>query len=170
MHYGLLIVLKNIDNYITDIEDIMTPKQDTFFDWYVIGGRWSGELTDMYLKGLDEKKWKEYIELVKDYSWISLEFSELTRRKQCVEAFKSIYPDLDHELYCTAYRDRYKDTGYNDDIIKWKDLKAINNYKQELKERFYSLLIDGVLYEEEYEDQLKNIKDDDYLVIVDYHN
>lgn len=46
MHYGLLVILdehpKNLD---AAIQDALEPFKDTKWDWYQIGGRWTGALS-----------------------------------------------------------------------------------------------------------------------------
>lgn len=80
---------------------------DAFFDWLVIGGRWSGSHT---LAQLDPKKLGEFKNIC-----VSREFFRNGRQNEIDFLFKMYFPEVD--LPAPYGRDAYRDWGYPDDII-----------------------------------------------------
>jgi hypothetical protein len=85
-------------------------------DWFVIGGRWSGELTRVLL---DQKKLatvqKEFEE--KHGWWLGGQehVTEEQRREQMKEVFFREFPDFQDEM--PFWRDQYREHGYEDDAM-----------------------------------------------------
>ena len=85
-------------------------------DWFIIGGRFSGELTRMRMK---EEELEEFMDRFEEkYGWcIDKDNSEEKKRKQEVELLKEMGLDkyIPEGTDCIFWRDKYKDYGYEDD-------------------------------------------------------
>ncbi len=86
--------------------------QHYYADWFVIGGRWSGELT---ANQMDQEK---LTELNKEFNdkhgfWINKDITEEIRQKQYREITQKYFPDYTGMPW--AFRDSYQETGYEDD-------------------------------------------------------
>lgn len=83
-------------------------------DWFVIGGRWSGELTNAKL---DQKKIKKVNEeFEEEYGWWvggKTGVDEKKRKLQYESVFNQYFPNFKGEL--PAWRDHYQQLGYEDD-------------------------------------------------------
>ena len=97
------------DNGFTENKGLF---QHYYADWFVIGGRWSGELT---ANQLDQEKLtalnKEFHD--KYGFWISKDITEEMRQKQYREITQKYFPD--YQGIPWAFRDTYKEEGYEDD-------------------------------------------------------
>jgi hypothetical protein len=85
-------------------------------DWFVIGGRWSGELTRAWLgKEKVEKVEKEFEE--KHGWWIGgqEQMTEEQRREQMKDIFDREFPDFTGEM--PYWRNQYEAYGYEDDAM-----------------------------------------------------
>jgi hypothetical protein len=114
--------------------------QNYFSDWYVIGGRWSGELT---AKQMDQKKVnslnKEFNE--KFGFWISKDVSEEMRQEQYRGLTQQYFPD--YKGLPWAFRNSYKTNGFEDDA-------------QIVNERIYDAIIKDNLMEKVDTEKLWN--------------
>jgi hypothetical protein len=139
-------------------------------DWFVIGGRWSGELSKFDPKVVKAQK---YIKKTWPTAWEATNnfYSSLKDKladKKSDEAQAEAYHLKETGL--PFYRDSYIHTGYNDDavVITAELIKALKKeYKDtsEIVECF-----DSVNGEEIYISKLPKQSIGDYLVVVDYHN
>lgn len=90
----------------------------SFWDWYVIGGRWSGEHTQWVLKKRYpeqyEKFWKEFEK--NELGWVSKTKSEASQKARAVELFKKTFPKWKGPLI--VGRDIYHKEGMSDDIME----------------------------------------------------
>jgi len=86
--------------------------QHYYADWFVIGGRWSGELT---ANQLDQEKIKALNnEFEKKYGfWINKDITEEIRQNQYQEITRKYFPD--YKGLPWAFRDSYQEGGYEDD-------------------------------------------------------
>jgi hypothetical protein len=86
--------------------------QQYYADWFVIGGRWSGELT---ANQMDQEKLqalnKEFGE--KHGFWINKDITEAMRQTQYADLLKQYFPD--YQGIAWAFRDTYQEEGYEDD-------------------------------------------------------
>jgi hypothetical protein len=86
--------------------------QRYYADWFVVGGRWSGELTS---NQLDQEKIKALNnEFEQKYGfWISKDITEEIRREQYRKITQKYFPDYKGMPW--AFRDSYQEEGYEDD-------------------------------------------------------
>lgn len=171
MHYRYIVVFdkekaknsekarKFVKNYLEETNFVSENGQA---DWFVIGGRFSGELTRVKL---DQEKLKQFEDdFNKKYGfWTNKENSEKRRHSQAKVLFKKYFPEYKSEaLY---FRDAYRDLGYKDDA-------------QIIDEMLYDELIEILVRENDPESYLdiddKKLSKEQMLnrwcVIVDYHN
>lgn len=94
--------------------DFIEQYQNHVYDWYVIGGRWSGYLTRRKLdQETYEKFSKEFQE--KKLGWTNAENLECKQRKLSHELFMKYFPDFKGEI--PVYRDVYNQDGSSDDVM-----------------------------------------------------
>jgi len=72
----------------------------SYFDWYVIGGRFSGELKAI---SLGFERWRRFVARVGQEGWSNY-----------TEMFEEEYPDITPPK---SKRDLYRPDGYDDDIV-----------------------------------------------------
>ena len=139
-------------------------------DWFVIGGRWSGELTKLML---DQKKVKAfYEEFDKKHGWWTpSKETDKSRRTQALRMFKKYFPNFKGEM--PYWRDNYKDGGYEDDaqLLDKKLYKAaVKQY--EGKGEWGCVKDDGQVEIIDLDDEEinKDLIDKRWLVVVDYHS
>ena len=135
-------------------------------DWYVIGGRWSGELQRLQFK-------KDFFKECKKAK-IKTDSQTLKKNKSQCQAIWKKLGGKDVNLY---HRDTYQQNGYDDDAMivdeeLWQGIKKC--FKQKLnKDTFWN---EVEIYDaDNYEDYpITKIKKKDlinrWLVVVDYHN
>lgn len=183
MHYHAEMYLKELDG--RPIWGIVSGQMNrgvrakTGWDWFVVGGCWSGE---KLMAKLDPNKVKAFsAEFEKrGYGWTSMEHPEEERRRDTHKLFMKYFPNFKGEI--PVYRDQYKEGGGEGDICK----------VSELPEKFscHTLIIPGkrsaeVLMTQEWDgkdfvktsfdgDAVAELKKrgltDGYLVTVDYHS
>lgn len=132
-------------------------------DWFVIGGRWSGELTRALL---DQKKLKEFRdEFEKKYGWWTGGKGNLTeeqRLKQSRKLFSSFFPKF--KSIHPFWRNRYRELGYKDDAMvvtdKLFDRLELNKLPKDLE---------GVIDMEAEDIHKKSVVGKRWIVVVDYH-
>ncbi len=147
--------------------------QNYFADWFVVGGRWSGELTSVQM---DQEKLtalnKEFNE--KFGFWINKDITEQMRQDQYRELTKKYFPD--YQGLPWAFRDSYQEDGYEDDaqivnqliydrIIKDNLLDQIN------QEKLWNggAVIATDMHEKEFSRKPDALIDKYWAVVVDYH-
>jgi len=140
----------------------------TTADWFVIGGRWSGNLT----KGIMNKEKIELFEKAFEENhgwWTGKDASREDRIKQAKEMFYQFFPNFQGEM--PYWRDNYKIHGYEDDamiITKKIYNKLLKKYENtDLFEGEYGAIeFVDLNYEELTEKAIGN----KWLVVVDYHS
>lgn len=139
-------------------------------DWFVIGGRWSGELTESLL---DQEKLEKFYKDFEDKHgwWTSRDVSQDDRRKQAAEMFKQYFPDFKGEL--PVWRDSYSQEGYSDDaaLLTPELYKALGLEKYEgddtARDKEWNM---PVFVDIEYDVLDKSAIGSKWVVIVDYHS
>jgi len=120
MHYHVEVVLtpkdlKEWENVSRVVEKAMNSARPAIgWDWYVIGGRWSGDhtLAMMSSDGL-KKFWQEFEKL--GLGWTSAEHPEEERRKAAWALWKEHFPQ--YRGTPPVYRNCYAADGLGDDVI-----------------------------------------------------
>jgi len=107
-------------------------------DWFVIGGRWSGQLTELKL---DQDQWKAFRVEYEDrrLGWISKKNPEEKQKARAQKLFRQFFPEFKGEL--PVNRDPYETLGFEDDAqvldeVLYEFLEGLEDYAQ-----------DGSLYE-----------------------
>ena len=137
-------------------------------DWFVMGGRWSGHLQEIQIKGWREKA----TELVKkgkeekDYIYTK----DIEDNKQ---ALQELWVSMGGEYQNPWDRDNYNHNGCEDDcmLLDEKLYQALK--EKDFDEVEVAIYEDGYIQEEMFlKEWLKNEKvvGDYYLCVVDYHN
>ena len=183
MHYHAEVYLKKLNG--KPLMDAVGAhmnrgvKSKVGWDWFVIGGRWSGE---KLLAKLDKDRLKAFwVEFKKrGYGWPSAEHSDEERRRDSQALFMEFFPDFKGEI--PVWRDQYKREGGEGDVAKVEDLPETLSC--------HTLILPGkrraeVLQIEEWNgkdfvktafkgDVVAELKrrglTDGYLVTVDYHS
>lgn len=183
MHYHAEVYLKKLNG--RPIFDVVSGlmnrgvKAKVGWDWFVVGGRWSG---DKILGKLDPEKVKAFfIEFEKrGYNWTSSQHSDEERRRDSSNLFMEFFPDFKGEI--PVWRDQYRHEGGEGDVCKVADLPETFSC--------HTLIFPGkhraeVLQTEEWNgekfvktpfkgDVVAELKSrglaDGYLVTVDYHS
>jgi len=146
------------------------PEDETYYgeaDWFVIGGRWSGELTKTRLK---KKKIAQFRAEFKD--WFT---DQKNGEKERAEQEKALLPkyfsekELPMNLRPLFWRDTYSYKGHFDDcqLIDKKMFSLIKKYKKcDGRDKYGSLYFTDLDGDKPSPKFIGN----KYLVIVDYHN
>ena len=149
-------------------------------DWFVIGGRWSGALTQLLL---DQDKLKEFWEEFEKQKlgWTNLtDKKEEDQQRKSQELFMQYFPKFKGEI--PVWRDsshKYIHEGSEDDaqIVTKKLWEALEKEYKENKKHVesipnYPILQDDGICDLEEEDGINeiNVVGKKWLVVVDYHN
>lgn len=133
-------------------------------DWFVIGGRWSGELQELLMK-------KEYHAELKKVCPMENEWGHTTdEKKKHAKQFQTVWEKLGGKGKNPYARSQYDVDGYEDDATKITAalLKAIQKHKDYKEAEVEVFDADNM---DEY--AVKDLKKSDigkWLVVVDYHN
>lgn len=133
-------------------------------DWYVIGGRWSGEFTK---KSLDDSKIQAFEkEFEKKHGfWTNGKISKTDRLEQSKKLFSKYFPDFDGVI--PYWRDDYASHGAEDDaVIVDEDI-----YKKIVKNGRAGDISDGgaVIDTDDYCGEKKDIVGKKWIVVIDFH-
>lgn len=136
-------------------------------DWFVIGGRWSGELTQIQLA---RDFYKEAKELIKPKENWGISDDEV---KQHEKELQALWKDMGGKDKHPYNRDNYDTYGAEDDaqIITPELLKALK--KAHGKTNKYGDSVEVFDPEEQEEYTINQLTKDcigDWLVVIDYHN
>lgn len=119
MHKGVILLVKapNPEYAKRKVQEFMDGYYNDVWDWYVVGGRWSGTLSE---EMLDEEKrnifWEQFREL--RLGWTNLENPVTDQRNRAHNLFKSIFPEWnEEEVPIPVYRDSYNSEGEVDDVM-----------------------------------------------------
>jgi len=128
-------------------------------DWFVIGGRWSGELQNIdiekKIKKMLQKKGKPKDEFIYE--------SDIEENKKEIE---KIWKDSGGKGECSWIRDNYKVDGYEDDaMIVNKEIydKFLKEYEGDTSDGEY-------FWDLDYEEVDKEFIGNKWIVVVDYHS
>ncbi len=147
--------------------------QRYYADWFVIGGRWSGELT---ANQLDQEKIKALNEeFEKKYGfWINKDITEEIRQAQYSQLLKQYFPDYQGMPW--AFRDSYQETGYEDDAQIVNQLVYDRIIKEHLldqisQERLWDggAVITTDMADKELINQPESFVEKYWIVVVDFH-
>ncbi len=99
-------------------------------DWFVIGGRWSGQLTELRL---DQDKWKAFRAEYEDQrlGWISRKNPEEKQKARAQKLFRQFFPEFKGEP--PVSRDPYEVFGFEDDAqvldeVLFEFLEGLEDY------------------------------------------
>lgn len=184
MHYRYIVVMDKdhadtSEEARTDVRDYLEENDfagsgrrfnSGLADWFVIGGRWSGELTRV---GIGEEKMEAfYSQFDKNFGlWTSGKsgVTDEMRKEQIESEFWKFFPDYSgfrKPLPLVFSRSQYKDNGYEDDaqII---DEALYENLIKDLQEKLDEESYLDIDYKENAtkEEMLGR-----WVVVVDYHN
>ena len=153
---------KHTSTYLTDEGFVGQGRWSTGYgDWFVIGGRWSGELT---LCHLDSKKFQTvHKQFEKQHGWyLSTKISVETRRKQYRALFLKMFPEFKGEV--PEWRDEFADLGYDDDAMIVDQIiydKILMEFEGDVDGEFHCV--------EERDPVDKTFIGNKWIVVVDYH-
>ena len=192
MHYHTEVWIERQEDYIEQVRKTLHGLHEEdggFYDWYVIGGRWSGEHTRWLLKNKFGSRKIDRIndEFDKKYGWWeNHENTREIRAKQYEEVFRKYISKKEYDGMIPAWRDTYKDDGYEDDIIAVSEIpkKFFGCYTLVLSERgnkwenerryFHTEVYNGSTFQDTKfnprEILTKHNIYDGFLVTVDYHS
>jgi len=128
-------------------------------DWFVIGGRWSGELQGIKIY---DKVMKALGKTEKDFGISTSELADEEIKKKILK----VWGDEGGVGLCPFYRDSYSEFGYEDDAV----LVTKEIYDKFLKEYEGMETDNEHFWDLEYEDVSEKFIGNKYLVLVDYHN
>jgi hypothetical protein len=185
MHYHLEAWIENNKNVKKQIEKIM-DNDTSFWDWYEVGGRWSGDYTEW---SLDKEKLKKFF---KEFDKQELGWENNTDKKPAIQRkksyilFKKYFPEFKgKEEMIPVWRatlDEHIKHGAKrmkiDDISKVEELNLKNMScfvlvtpsKKKAYDFYFSDESRKFNPQKILDKFLKNKKNKGWLVTVDYHN
>ena len=131
MHKGVILLTKasSKEGAISAAESFLEPYGNSrVWDWYVIGGRWSGTLRE---DSLDKKKLAKYHKEFekRKLGWTSAENSEEAQREKAWALWREMFPEWKGDP--PVYRDRYKQEGQSDDVLPLSEcLTAVESWRK----------------------------------------
>lgn len=135
-------------------------------DWFVIGGRWSGQLQNLLLK-------KDFHDVAKNIVKAKHDFITNDDVKKHATELQKAWESIGGKGKHIWYRSSHESYGYDDDamIITAPLLRALKNRYGKPDDFGDSVeCYDSVLYTEINVSDLPKESIGDWLVIVDYHN
>jgi hypothetical protein len=140
-------------------------------DWFVIGGRWSGELSRARL---DQEKLKAFWEEFEkqELGWVGRDKPEEEQKAKAIELFGQFFPDFQGEP--PVWRDSYAYLGFEDDAQVLDE--ALFSFIKELKsypdDASLEDLLDGNCFVD-LDDPFEQLTEDaigkKWCVVVDFH-
>ncbi len=130
-------------------------------DWFVIGGRWSGELMRCQL---DQKKLKRMEKKFdKNYGWwTDKKHTKAKRLRQYTQLFMKTFPDYQGKT--PHWRNQYEPLGYGDDAMVLNQAiydSLLKQYEGESDGEFHCV--------HDYEHVDESMVDKYWVIVVDYH-
>lgn len=118
-------------------------------DWFVIGGRWSGELQIIQLGG-----WKEFYRL-----------RSTGNAKDTPQDIQNTWGKMGGKYNCPISRDRYNKLGYSDDaiVLTMKRVELLKNTRSDVQ---------YVDFDHGCEREMLDLSSEDvgrWCVVIDYH-
>jgi hypothetical protein len=132
-------------------------------DWYVVGGRWSGEF-QLWEVGEAFSKEVKKAKLFKNNDFVS--YKEIEDNK---DALQTIWKKVGGKGINPYGRDSYSFLGYEDDAVKIT-AKTIKLIKKRFAKNAETEVFCAEDFEERYIKDLNNKDIGDWLVVIDYHN
>jgi len=126
MHKGIILLFKAETKDDIDVDKFMEPYGDgKVWDWYQIGGRWSGSINPLFTV-FNEKTKEKKKELTAVNKNIGITDKQINENK---EYFQKIWEEIGGTGKNPLSRDQYKQSeeGNEDDIIPLKDCIDIVN-------------------------------------------
>lgn len=192
MHYHCEVWVPKKDKWRSQVVSALRgleEENDGFYDWYVIGGRWSGEHTAWLLRAkFGDKLEKISKEFEKDFGWwTNKDNDEAKRAKQYEEVFERHISKAEWDKRpLPGWRDTYKQDGFDDDIIAIEDvpweaftcytfvLPARGKEYADARKYWHSEIWNGSTHQSSQYDVRKILAEHKlkggYLVTVDYHS
>lgn len=129
----LLIQASNNEEAEDKAKDFLEPYGNgQVWDWYVIGGRWSGVLSEAKF---DRDKLKDLNKRFGDeHGWYtSAGKSEQVQQIAYAKMFEECFPDWRSKVPAPLnWRDEYREGGYSDDIMKLSEcIEVVREFKQD---------------------------------------
>lgn len=125
MHKGVILLVK-ADSRIDALNDAKSFLEDFYeevYDWYVIGGRWSGNLNDA------TKKFYEEAEKIFSKEYPTEKFISVKMVEEQKDNLQSTWEKLGGKLTNPYNRNRYEIEGYNDDCLPLSEcLSSVKNW------------------------------------------
>lgn len=116
MHFLSFLIVKadSREEAIGRARDFLEEYQNQVWDWYVIGGRWSGYITQ---SNLDQATYEQFLKEFRENAlgFISKDNPECKQRKRAHELFMKYFPNFEGDI--PIYRDPYLHDGYLDDVV-----------------------------------------------------
>ena len=133
MHKGVILLIKTSDKDEAKdkVQEFMVQHGDgDVWDWYVIGGRWSGTLNS---------KTKEFFEKVEahfkaTYPERENEFISTDMVKEQADTLNTIWSEIGGEGSNPYARSSYNDFGYDDDVVPLSEcIDVVNEWKKDIE-------------------------------------
>lgn len=116
MHFLSFLIVKadSREEAVIRARDFLEEYQNQVWDWYVIGGRWSGYITQ---SNLDQATYEQFLKEFRENAlgFISKDNPECKQRKRAHELFMKYFPNFEGDI--PIYRDPYLHDGYLDDVV-----------------------------------------------------
>jgi hypothetical protein len=116
MHFLSFLIVKadSREEAVRRARDFLEEYQNQVWDWYVIGGRWSGYITQ---SNLDQATYEKFLKEFRENAlgFISKDNPECKQRKRAHELFMKYFPNFEGDI--PIYRDPYLHDGYLDDVV-----------------------------------------------------
>jgi len=154
MHKSLVVLMPKVENVEETLKQVLNPFDESneegrhpFFDWYVIGGRFSGELLT---SGLDLKPFYEELQdnKIKVNGFVSGKEEIIPEHiKLCDEIWQKHFPD--HKCKkCPLFKhgsvDQYKHNNKYPDVFDFKDIdEGLTSYMVLFADKGYNGLIEA---------------------------
>ena len=133
MHKGVILLIKTSDKDEAKdkVQEFMVQYGDgDVWDWYVIGGRWSGTLNS---------KTKEFFEKAEahfkaTYPERENEFISTDMVKEQADTLNTIWSEIGGEGSNPYSRSSYNDFGYDDDVVPLSEcIDVVNEWKKDIE-------------------------------------
>ena len=142
MHKGVILLTKadTASEAQSNVDNFMEPHGDSrVWDWYVIGGRWSGTLNN---------KTKEFHEVCDERLPAKNSFGLTTKEvEENMEQYTAIWKEIGGEGKNPYDRDRYRGEGSVDDIIPLENcLDVVKEWEMDREHeanKEYDLLVEA---------------------------
>ena len=140
-------------------------------DWFVIGGRWSGELTRIRLDQEKLEAFREEFEKEK-LGWVGKDKPEEEQKRKAIELFRQFFPDFQGEP--PVWRDSYAELGYEDDaqVLDETLFRFVKELKSYPDDASLEDLLDGRCFvdlDDPYEELTADAIGKKWCVVIDFH-